>query len=99
MWVEKGEDVRLASRRETHQVPRGLRGCAVSRDGLASGEAEALDAWLPGWWRGWGWWGDRHGLVGKVVRARRESLKTVLRSVDFTGKGNEELWKPICLGG
>ena len=54
---------------ETWQVSRGHHGCSVLRDLLASGVAEVLDA---------EWGGDRHGLVGKVVWARWEGLKTVL---------------------
>lgn len=41
-----------ASRWVTWQVPRGLPGCPVLRDLLASGVAEVLDA---------EWGGDRHG--------------------------------------
>ena len=69
-------------------MPRGLHGCPVLRDWLASGVAEALDA---------GWGGD--GLVGKVVWARWEGLKTMLRALGFTRKGTRSPGSLLELGG
>lgn len=67
---------------------RDLHGCPVLRGRLVSGVAEALDA---------GRGGDK--LVGKVVWARREGLKTMLRALGFTRTGTRSPGSLLELGG
>lgn len=52
----------------------------------ASGVAEPLDA---------RWGGNRQGVVGKVVWARWEGLKSHGEESRFYRKGNKEPWKPL----